>query len=347
MAGKTNSAGEIAIVVICSLVLVTNFAALVYCYFKRNYLPIKSLNLVNMYFTYVSMMMSFIGSVFVSNSQFANKEWAVCAVTIGWLGMSLGVLMFVALLLMRIYRYINVFLLKRRATGIYFIVPVAYLISVSTLYAILSFVVDPKSAYSYDPKANMCVVGTPLYVVGVVLLAIQGIAICAMLIKARKMECCFNEYRNMVITVGVCILSGIIVLVLRFVKIGSDNMAGGILKIIFMFIPQQVYFFLVLGPSIYHSLRNSDDYLSYFIATIEQHGLSPIYEMAGKCTLGEISGMSETGQSRNLSMQSGYTEASRFSGNVPAPHPGRGADEEETRGVRNFNQASTFSFTEN
>ncbi|KAJ2233094.1 hypothetical protein H4R99_001999 [Coemansia sp. RSA 1722] len=299
-----------------------------------------------MYFTYISMMLSFIGSVFVSNSQFANKEWAVCAVTIGWLGMSLGVLMFVALLLMRIYRYINVFLLKRRATGIYFIIPVAYLVAVSTLYAVLSFVINPKSGYSYDPKTNMCVVATPLYVVGVVLLAIQGIIMCVMLVKARKMECCFNEYKIMIITVGVCFVAGIIILVLRFVKIGSDNMASGILKIIFMFIPQQVYFFLILGPPIYHSLRDSEEYLAYFIDTIEKRGLSPIYEMAGKCTLGEISGMSEYGQSRNISMQSGYTQASRFSGNVPAPSSDKDANG-ENHGTRNVNQASTFSFTEN
>ncbi|KAJ2884184.1 hypothetical protein FB639_002009 [Coemansia asiatica] len=290
--------------------------------------------------------MSFIGSVFVSNSQFANKEWAVCAVTIGWLGMALGVLMFVALLLMRIYKYINVFLLKRRATGIYFILPVAYLVSVSTMYAILSFVVSPKSGYSYDSKTNMCIVGTPLYVIGVVLLAIQGVIICAMLVKARKMECCFNEFRNMLISVGVCIVCGIIVLALRFVKIGSDNMASGILKIIFMFIPQQVYFFLILGPPIYHSLKHGEEHLAHFIETIEKHGLAPIYEMAGKCSLGEISSMSESGRSRNISMQSGYTEASQFSGNVPAPSSNRIANE-ETRGTRHVNNASTFSFTEN
>ncbi|KAJ2391584.1 hypothetical protein GGI05_002902 [Coemansia sp. RSA 2603] len=249
-------------------------------------------------------------------------------------------------MLLRVYNYIGIFMLNRRNTGIYFILPVAYVTSISIIYGVLAFVINPSSGYSYDPAINMCIVGTPIYIVGVVLLAIQGIIMCAMLVKARKMECCFHEYRNMIITFGVCIVAGIVIVVLRFVKIGSDGTATGILKMIFIFIPQQVYFYMILGVPIYHSIRNSEQYLTHFIDLVEGRGLSPVYEMAGKCSLGEISNMSEYNQSRTVSMQKRITGTSQFSGNVPAPNYVGNSSRHSSTTAREPNQESTFSYME-
>ncbi|KAJ1947073.1 hypothetical protein GGF37_000708 [Kickxella alabastrina] len=314
MADQPNNAPDIVILVICILALMVNFTVLVYSYIKREYTPLKSQNLSNMYFTYVSMVMSFIGSVFIGSSRYAVKEWAVCAVTIGWLGMSIGVLMFVAMFQMRLYRYINVFVLKRQPKGIFLIIPSIYLVSVSVVYAALAFVLDSNAGYGYDIKSNMCIVQSPIFLAGMGVLIIQGLVVCGMLVKARKMESCFGEFKKMLIVTGILTLSGILTIAFKYAKFGPDGQVlAGILKLLAVFIPQQAYFYIILGPPIYHSLRDSEAYYRVFVERIEKQGLAQLYEMASKCYMGEISNMSESGRSRYASMQS------NFSGNMPAP----------------------------
>ncbi|KAI7835090.1 hypothetical protein BX661DRAFT_168257 [Kickxella alabastrina] len=255
------------ILVICILALMVNFTVLVYSYIKREYTPLKSQNLSNMYFTYVSMVMSFIGSVFIGSSRYAVKEWAVCAVTIGWL-----------------------------------------------VYAALAFVLDSNAGYGYDIKSNMCIVQSPIFLAGMGVLIIQGLVVCGMLVKARKMESCFGEFKKMLIVTGILTLSGILTIAFKYAKFGPDGQVlAGILKLLAVFIPQQAYFYIILGPPIYHSLRDSEAYYRVFVERIEKQGLAQLYKMASKCYMGEISNMSESGRSRYASMQS------NFSGNMPAP----------------------------
>ncbi|KAJ2847462.1 hypothetical protein GGI22_005969, partial [Coemansia erecta] len=67
--------------------------------------------------TYVSMVMTFIGCVNISGFSGASKQWSICAVALGWLGMALGVFAFIALFQMRVYSYLSIFTMKRRPTG--------------------------------------------------------------------------------------------------------------------------------------------------------------------------------------------------------------------------------------
>ncbi|KAJ2302407.1 hypothetical protein IWW55_003433 [Coemansia sp. RSA 2706] len=320
MAGSHSSGGGTAIIVLGSLVLVLDLAVIAYCIWKRAYLPLKASGLINMYLTYLAMVMTFIGAASAASFSSSSKDWMVCTVTVGWLGMALGALAFVALLQLRVYSYVNIFMWNRRATGIYFIVPVIYMVLLSVLYAALSFLLPSSVGFEYVEATNVCTANGGIYYMGMALMIIQALVLCALLVKARTMESCFYEYRKMLAVFVTSAICGIVVLAVQHVHFGDDQKAvAGILSIVFSFIPQQVYFYVVLGPPVYHSLRHSDYYLHEYVDTIEESGLSQVYELIGKCPLGEISDMSDAGKSRRASIASRASNSSNFSGNEPAP----------------------------
>ncbi|KAJ2546269.1 hypothetical protein EV175_005664 [Coemansia sp. RSA 1933] len=116
---------------------------------------------------------------------------------------------------------------------------------------------------------------------------------------------------------------------LMSINFSNDKLVlAGILKIIFVVIPQQVYFYLNLGPTIYHLYFHPDEHNDRFIGAIEAKGLAPEYELLCKCPLGGISHMNMEGKPRGVSMDgseagsdcgSEYSVSSNFSGNVPGP----------------------------
>ncbi|KAJ2359391.1 hypothetical protein IWW50_003652 [Coemansia erecta] len=267
--------------------------------------------------TFVAMLMTFVGAASAAGFSSPGKDWMVCTVTVGWLGMALGALGFVALLQLRVFSYISVFIWNRRATGVYFFVPVLYMGLLSMLYAALSFLMPTTSGFEYIGTTNVCTANAGIYYTGMTLMIIQGLVLCALLVKARTMVSCFHEYRNILAAFVVCAICGIIVLAIQHVHFGDTQQAtAGILKILFSFIPQHVYFYIILGPPVYHSLVHSDYYLHEYVDIIEESGLSQVYELMGKCPLGEISDMSDAGKSRRASLVS---NSSNFSGNEPAP----------------------------
>ncbi|KAJ1736166.1 hypothetical protein LPJ61_000125 [Coemansia biformis] len=319
MAGGSNGGG-IAIIVICVLIILCNFAAATYCFIRRKYLPIKARNLPNMYLTCVAILMTFIGNVNTATFSGAGKEWMICTIAVGWLGMALGGMVFVAMLQLRAYSYFSVFILRRRAVGVFFILPVAYLIMLSVIYGALAFILAPSVGFDYIANDNTCVAGAGIYYTGMVFMIIQILVLGLLLFKARKMVSCFHEFRTMLIVYGVGVLCAIILVAINHVKWSSDQLVVyGILKILFAFIPQQVYFWIILAMPIYHSFRHPGSYLHSFVETVEEKGLSQVYEMAGKCPLGEISDLSDAGKSRRVTMDSQHSAGSNFSGNEPGP----------------------------
>ncbi|KAJ2886296.1 hypothetical protein H4R27_000784 [Coemansia aciculifera] len=235
--------------------------------------------------------------------------------------MALGVLMFNAMLQMRIYQFLFVFVWKQRAEGLYFIIPTAYIFLLSTIYAAVAFMMQPSLGFAYDPDTNGCLAQNPIYFTGVALVVIQAGITGGLLYKVRKAESCFNEFKEFAIIAGVALFAGIVALALRIVAQNTGKLVlAGVVTIAVVCLSQQVYFWLILGRTVYNCARHGEKFQRDFVEKIDANGLSEVYEMACRYPLGEISSMSDAGRSRNVSArQSGATAGSRFSGNIPAP----------------------------
>ncbi|KAJ2747217.1 hypothetical protein GGI20_000738 [Coemansia sp. BCRC 34301] len=321
--GLSGGIGATVAVVAFALLLVVEFGVLCYCFYRRAYLPLRYCKLKSMYVTYGSMVMTFIGCTFAGGYQAVHKEWAICAVTLGWIGMALGVLIFTAMFQMRLYQFLFVFVWKQRAEGLYFIIPTAYIFLLSTIYAAMAFMMQPSIGFAYDPVTNGCVTQNPIYYTGLVIVIIQAGICGGLLYKIRKAESCFGEFKKFAIIYGVSMLSGVIALAMRIVAQNTGKLVlAGIVTIVVVCLSQQVYFWMILGYTVYNCARFPQAYQSRFVETIDTNGLSEVYELACRYPLGEIASMSEIGRSRNVSARhSNATGSSRFSGNIPAPEP--------------------------
>ncbi|KAJ2505808.1 hypothetical protein H4217_009157 [Coemansia sp. RSA 1939] len=262
--------------------------------------------------------------------------------------MALGELAFISLFQMRVYTYLNIFVSKRRATGLYFIIPVAYMLMISIAYAIAAFILPPKTGFMYMPETNVCFTNDPVYFAGMGLIILQAVLLGGLLLKTLKMECCFNERRNAILGFIICVICGIVMLALGRIHFSNDKLAlSGILKIIFAVVPQQGYFYLNLGPTIYHMVTHADEYNQRFIGIIEEKGLAHVYELACKSPLGAISSMrvNEEGKPRDINMAeadngSEYSDSSNFSGNVPGPEHANQSQPPTYSGVRRSGSVS-------
>ncbi|PIA13417.1 hypothetical protein COEREDRAFT_89619 [Coemansia reversa NRRL 1564] len=276
-----------------------------------------------MYLTFITMIMTLVGTASSASFSAPNKDLMTCTIAVGWMGVALGALSFVALLQLRVYGYINTFIWNRKPTGVYFIAPIIYIISMSILYAILSFVLPLNGGFVYNNITNTCVAQNVIYYIGLTFMIIQTVVLCLLLFKARTIDSCFWEFRKMLLVASVGILFGIIVLAIQHVHFGDDKVAvKGILVIIFTLLPQQVYFYTILGPPVYHLLRHREYYLHEFAAIVEEKGLAHIYELAGGCPLGEISDLSDSGKPYRTTAVNRLSNDSNFSGNEPAPEIG-------------------------
>ncbi|KAJ2906383.1 hypothetical protein GGI21_004046, partial [Coemansia aciculifera] len=289
--------GATVVVAAFAVILVAEFGALCYCFYRRAYLPLRYCKLKSMYVTYVTMVMTFIGCVYAGGYQNSHKEWAVCAVTLGWIGMALGVLAFIALFQMRLYQFLFVFVWNQRAEGLYFIIPTAYMFTLSTIYAAMAFMMQPSVGFAYDPATTGCVTQNPIYYTGVVFVIIQAGICGGLLYKIRKAETCFKEFRNFAIIYGVALAAGVIAFAMRIVAQNTGKLVlAGVVTIAVVCLSQQVYFWMILGRTLYNCVRFPQEFQADFVQKIDDSGLSEVYELACRYPLGGITTMSEVGR---------------------------------------------------
>ncbi|KAJ1959288.1 hypothetical protein GGI12_004412 [Dipsacomyces acuminosporus] len=271
---------ELAIIWVCSSVLFINLLLLVYVYTQRSYIPLKVKNLPLMYLSFVSMVCWFIGSVYVNQSSYLAKNWAICVVTNLWVRMSFGTYFLVALVQMRVYEYIVIFRWKRRATGRYLWIPVAYEVTFPLIYGILGTALPHKSGMEYDPESRMCRTGHTLYIIGYTYLGFQFVITAYLAYKARKINACFNEFKD-ITTILVCtFVSMLITCILHFLKPSVRESFGvHAISTLVMFAFTQVHFFVILARPIYHSIFDREQHLDYFLRTMGESGLTKQYQM--------------------------------------------------------------------
>ncbi|KAI8326530.1 hypothetical protein GQ54DRAFT_1418 [Martensiomyces pterosporus] len=290
---------DLVVIGVCGGVLLVNFLVLAYAFVHRSYLPLKSKNLPIMYLTYVAMVCWFIGSVYSNHSSYLPKSWLICMATYGWARMSLGIFLFVALFQFRVYQYIAIFLWKRRATGAYLWVPVAYLVLISLSYGLAACLLPQSLGFAYYPETKSCHTQNAIFVSGLCMLALQfGVSV-ALTFKARKINACFNEYREIVITITLTALASLVSILARWLPGGTNTKYQlATAETFAMFIASQVHFFIILGPPVYHSIVDKDEYLRYFIERMRDLGLAREYDLVE--TAGSGSSASATSQMGTL-----------------------------------------------
>ncbi|KAI8326528.1 hypothetical protein GQ54DRAFT_307515 [Martensiomyces pterosporus] len=308
-----------------------------YAFTQRSYPPLKSRNLPIMYLLYISMVCWFVGSIYVNHSSYMPKSWLICVATFSWLRMSLGVYLFFALFQIRVYFYISIFIWRRAARGKLLWALIAYQSVLSLAYAIVAAVLPKDLGYEYYADSYTCMNHNAIYYVGIGLVVFQFAVSLGLTFKARKINSRFNEFREFVVILTFTFVAGVISICTRMIRGLHDRRSTvDVLDTVAQFIPTQAYFFVVLGPPIYHSIVDRERHLAYFMSRMVEANLVRQYDMASNAQLigngalnhGPSVGSSVIDRPPGSSMtedgQSGCGELSRFqSRDTLMPYPNR------------------------
>ncbi|KAJ1955480.1 hypothetical protein GGI12_005549, partial [Dipsacomyces acuminosporus] len=298
---KTRDKRDLVVICVCSGILAVNLLMLLYAFTQRAYLPLKSKNLPIMYITYVSMVCWFLGSMYANQSSYFPLSWLICVSIYAWVRMSLGVFLFIGMFQLRVYHYITIFILQRRVLGRRLWLPVAYLCIISATYAVVAVALPQQYGFKYYASTDACVTQNVIYVVGYVLLGIQLVVTLGLSIKARKINACFNEFREIIIIIALACLAGIISACTRWIAHSSPSKAFWVEAIdtLALFFASEVNFVVILGPPLYHSVFNREEHLQYFIHRMKHCNLVKEYEMANNERSGAMN-MSRQSQESTL-----------------------------------------------
>ncbi|KAI8322145.1 hypothetical protein GQ54DRAFT_297581 [Martensiomyces pterosporus] len=272
---------EVALIAACSAVLFVNLLFLVYTFFKRKYLPLKSKNLPLMYWTYFSTVMWFIGNIYSSLRIAPKTNWFTCVVTYTWLRMSLGGYLWMSLFQYRVYQYIVIFTWKRRITGRCLWLPLSYIVSIPLIYAVVAAALPQDIGFTFIAPLQMCTSSNWFFYLSISFVFFQLLVFAFIIYMARTIHTCFNEYREIVICFIVATLALIAGIATFWIPLTPSRVfLFGVLNTVLPLLIAQVYFIVLLARPIYHSIVDSEEYLKFFLNRMKESRLIREYQMA-------------------------------------------------------------------
>ncbi|KAI8321372.1 hypothetical protein GQ54DRAFT_298038 [Martensiomyces pterosporus] len=306
---------EVILISVCSALLFVDLVFLVYTFFQRKYLPLKSKNLPLMYWTYGSTVVWFIGDVYSYLTIAPKPSWIVCVITTAWLRMSLGGYLWMSLFQYRVYQFIVIFIWKRKLTGKYFWLPIAYIVLIPLIYGIVAAALPQDMGLKYIAQLQMCKGSNGFFYFSISFVFFQLLAFIFIIFMARNIHTCFNEYREIVICFIVATLALIAGIATFWVPLTPERIfiLGALNTVLPIFIAQ-VYFFVLLGRPVYHSIFDKEEYLRFFLARMRQYNLIREYQMANnESTAGMLT---EDSQKKQMTGYSALAANGYYQGNI-------------------------------
>ncbi|KAJ2891639.1 hypothetical protein GGI21_005806, partial [Coemansia aciculifera] len=132
----------------------------------------------------------------------------------------------------------------------------------------------------------------------------------------RRVNVCFNEYRELLVVIITTVCIVILQVVLRWIPaIGDTGFAYNTMASMSDVLIGQTSLFLLVYKPAYHCLVNKDDYLKYFLRTLKRENRQTEYELANGEELARISSSFFGSRSANASgrkSHSGFALTSRL-----------------------------------
>ncbi|KAJ2456571.1 hypothetical protein GGF42_003188 [Coemansia sp. RSA 2424] len=282
---------EVAVVGINSAVMFISFMVLVYINVNRAYIPLKCKNIPLINALYMTMFLWFIGDIYTYQPTLVHASRPICIATMSWLRMSLGIFSVINCHLLRIYQYQCIFQWRIHATGKHLWIPVALLWAILPLtYGILASVLPEDKGNSYIADPPMCLAEKPIYFVAVAFTVILMLFWVYATVLMRRVNVCFNEYRELLVVVITITLVVVMQVVLRWIPaIGDSGFTYNTLTSMSDVLIGQISLFLLVYKPAYHCLVDKDEYLKYFLRTLKRENRQTEYELANGEELARVS----------------------------------------------------------
>ncbi|KAJ2351011.1 hypothetical protein H4S02_013694, partial [Coemansia sp. RSA 2611] len=168
-----------------------------------------------------------------------------------------------------------------RATGKHLWIPIALWTVLPLTYGILASVLPEDKGNSYVTDPPMCIAEKPVYFVAVAFTVILMLFWVYATVLMRRVNVCFNEYRELLVVIISTIFVVLMQVVLRWIPaIGETGFAYNTLASMSDVLIGQISLFLIIYKPTYHCVANKEDYLKYFLRTLKRENRQTEYELA-------------------------------------------------------------------
>ncbi|KAJ2884424.1 hypothetical protein H4R27_002101 [Coemansia aciculifera] len=281
---------EVTVVGINAAIMFISFLVVVYVNVNRSYIPLKCKNIPLINALYTTMFLWFIGDIYTYQPTLVHASRPICIATMSWLRMSLGVYSVISCHLLRIYQYQCIFEWRIRANGKHLWIPAALWTILPLTYGILASVLPEDKGNSYVADPPMCIAEKPVYFVAVAFTVVLMILWVYATVLMRRVNVCFNEYRELLVVIITTILVVLTQVVLRWIPaIGDSGFAYNTMASMSDVLMGQISLFVLIYKPAYHSLTDKDEYLKYFLRTLKRENRQTEYELANGEDMARIS----------------------------------------------------------
>ncbi|KAJ2159369.1 hypothetical protein GGF46_003072 [Coemansia sp. RSA 552] len=193
--------GDLAMVIVLSLVLAVGFAATIFTWLNRHYAPLKAKDIPLMSGIYLHSVFFFLGDlslcglVHVRGPFFAN-----CTLMLVWFRSMFGNFALGALLTIRTYKFYRVFCRNKPVHGYRRIIPYALFLLFILIVGLISTLVPTRFTVDYMEGVQYCIVNQDLVTTYCAILWCIWAVYMVMVWLLRNIHSSFNEFREMAIS---------------------------------------------------------------------------------------------------------------------------------------------------
>ncbi|ORX73072.1 hypothetical protein DL89DRAFT_265228 [Linderina pennispora] len=293
----------------------------VYAYANRSYLPLKAKNIPLMIYTFISSVLWYFGDIYTFFT-LPKYNRVTCVAANSWLRMCLGGYLWMSLFQARLYQYISIFIWKQRVKGKYFWYPMIYMVSIPLVYGIVSIALPEENGIRYVPERKGCDGSMNLFYMSISFCFLQMLAFIFVLFYSRHINTCFSEYRQVVwcfIVACVCLIIGIAT---AWIPLTPERIfIFGALNTMLPILVAQVYFFVILGPPVFHCMFNRQKHLSYFAQRLRESNMTREYQLAHDTSM-KLSNSYDRGNPANYTAEGMTAIGGFYRGNLESSAAG-------------------------
>ncbi|KAJ2181803.1 hypothetical protein GGF45_001307 [Coemansia sp. RSA 551] len=273
--------GDLAVIVLLSVVYGIDLFAIVFMLWNRKYPPIKAKGPVLMACLFVCSVFWFIGDVQINgHAPLANSVFTSCRGFGIWVRVLLGICGVCAIVALRSYTLYYVFKLRLPSHGLRFYAPlIAYILCIIA-FGIVASALHASASAEYLPDLDICRLAQPFKISVYAFVWATSVFVGLVNWHIRRIKSSFNEAREMFIACAIVLIVLTFNTCMQFVHPNYPmQLRFRIASTLLDHICCNALLWVIIGKPVLWCVFRRKTYLDKWTATLRTDGLQRMYEV--------------------------------------------------------------------
>ncbi|PIA12735.1 hypothetical protein COEREDRAFT_90090 [Coemansia reversa NRRL 1564] len=317
---EPRTSGDLAVVILLSVVYGIDLLAALALLWNRKYPPIKSKGPILMACLFVCSALWFVGDLQVNGHvRLINTVFTNCRGFGFWVRALMGICGVCAIVALRSYALHRVFKLNLSNRGFCFYLPLLVYIGCILVYGIVAMALHASASVEYMPLLDICRMDEPFKITIFVFIWVTAIFVGFINWKIRNIKSSFNESREMAIACGIVFVVLTFNTCVQFIHPHYPFVQRyRITTTILDHVCANALWWSVIAKPLYCSLFIRKRYLRKWVRRLRNDGLQRAYEI--ESTDGTVTGGSRCNEDSTIISSLGHkkTQQEFFYTNTPS-----------------------------